>query len=87
MAPTGLPPLDKPKAIPNNTGIRVPTISESPIPAKGPIKPALKLLIVSSSTFSPFARASSRPAVIPTTNEPICGSVLKKAVYVFIDLC
>ena len=29
---------------------------------------------------SPFARASSKPAVIPTTRDPSCGSVLKKAV-------
>jgi len=58
----------------------VPTTNESPIPARGPINPARKPLIVSSSTSSPLARASSKPAVIPTMTEPICGSVLKKAV-------
>ncbi len=80
MAPSGEPPSDIPKAIPRITGISVPTTSESPIPAIGPIKPARKPLIVASSTCPSFARASSKLAVIPTIIEPNCGSVLKKAV-------
>ena len=81
MAPSGEPPFDKPRAIPSIIGIKVPTISESPIPATGPIRPARRPLIVSSSTPSaPLARASSRPAVIPTIKAPNCGSVLKNAV-------
>jgi hypothetical protein len=83
MAPTGDPPVDIPIAIPNKIGITVPTTNESPIPATGPIKPARRPLMVSSSTTSlPLARAYSRLAVIPTIKEPSCGSVLKKARYV-----
>ena len=71
IAPRGEPPVDIPKAIPSKIGITVPTTRESPIPAIGPIKPALKPLIVSSSTSSvPLARASSNPAVIPTITVP-----------------
>ena len=56
---------------------------ESPIPANGPINPARIPLIRSPSTSSPFALASSSPAVTPTTSDPPnCGSVLKKLEYV-----
>ena len=64
--------------MPSRMGSRVPTTRESPMPAKGPMRPARMPLMVSSSTGSPLARASSIPAVMPTTMEPTWGSVLKK---------
>ena len=74
--------VESPSAIPRRIGINVPTTNESPIPATGPISPARIPFIISPSISSPFAFASSRPAVTPTTTVPSCGSVLKKALYV-----
>ena len=74
-------------AMPSRIGMSVPTISESPMPASGPMRPARMPLMVSSSIASPLARASSRPTVTPTIMAPICGSVLKKAEYVVSARC
>ena len=65
--------------MPSRIGISVPTTRLSPIPATGPMRPARMPLIISPSISSPFALASSRPAVMPTTTVPSCGSVLKNA--------
>ncbi len=81
MAPIGEPPVDIPKEIPNKIGIKVPSTNESPIPAIGPINPALISLMVSPSISFLLALASSILAVTPTMTVPSIGFVLKKAVY------
>ena len=51
-------------------GCNVPCHKVSPIPAIGPIKPVLILLIASSSISAPFARSSSIARTIPLIIPP-----------------
>jgi hypothetical protein len=46
-----------------STGLKVPQNNRFPTPAKGPIKPILRLLIAPSSILAPFAFSYSIAAV------------------------
>ena len=57
----------------------VPQMKESPMPASGPMRDTLTLLMLSLSKSGSFALLSSIAAVMPKMRVESCGVVLKNS--------
>ena len=57
----------------------VPQMKESPMPAKGPMRETLTLLMDSVSNSGSLAFCSSMAAVMPRMSVDMCGVVLKNS--------
>ncbi len=64
-------------------GMTMPCWIVSPIPAIGPIRPVLTLLMASSLMSAPAARSSSIAMTAPWITPPMSGWVLKKTKWRF----